>query len=108
MKVFFTSLLSFFFLTSVIAMPTDEIKIGSNAKTSSLEVRFNSSHKKSRKAVVSIINEKGIIVNSYKAIILKGENVIAVNNLPGLKEGLYTINILVKRKTLSTKLMIFE
>ena len=89
-------------------MPTDEIKIGSNAKTSSLEVRFNSSTKKSRKVVVSIINEKGIIVNSYKAIILKGENVIAVNNLPGLKEGLYTINILVKRKTLSTKLMIFE
>lgn len=108
MKILFTSLLSFFLLASAIAIPIDEIKIGSNAKTSTLEVRFTSTHKKSRNAVVSIINEQGVIVNSYKAVITKGENIIPVNNVPGLKEGLYTINILVKKKTLSTKLMIFE
>ncbi len=108
MKILFTSLLSFFLLASAIAMPIDKIKIGSNPKTSSLEIRFTFSYKKSRKAVVSIINEQGVIVKKCNAVIVKGENVIAVNNAPGFKEGLYTINILVKKKTLSTKLMIFE
>ncbi|MCY7292362.1 MAG: hypothetical protein LH615_09295 [Ferruginibacter sp.] len=108
MKIVFTSIFSFILLASAIAMPIDKIKIGSNSKTSSLEIRLNSTHKKSREAIVSIVNEAGKIVNSFKAVISKGENIIAVKNALGLKEGLYTLNILINKKTLSTKLMIFE
>ena len=108
MKFLFTTIFSFFLFAFAIAMPYDEIKVGSNAKTSSLEIRFTSTHKKNREAAVSVLDEKGNIVNSFKVIINKGENIIPLATALGLKEGLYTVNILVKKKTLSTKLMIFE
>lgn len=108
MKIVSTLIFSLIFLASAIATPLDDIKIGSNAKTSSLEIRFISTHKKNKEATVSIINEIGIIVNTYTVRVKKGENIIEIKNALGLKEGLYSINILVKTKILSTKLMIFE
>lgn len=107
MKVLLT-IFSFFILASAIAVPFDEIKVGSNAKTSSLEIKYNSTHKKNKKAVVSMVDEKGNSVNSFKIAIKKGSNIIPLVCANELNEGLYTINILVKKKTLSTKLMIFK
>ena len=95
-------------MVSAIAAPFDEIKVGTNAKTASLEIKYTSTHKKNREAAVSILDEKGNIVNSFKISINKGENIIPLADALSLKEGLYTVNILVKKKTLSTKLMIFE
>ena len=108
MKFLLVSIFSFVFYAFAIAMPGDEIKIGSNSKSSSLEIRYNSTNKKLREATVSIINEDGVLVNTFKATIGKGQNTIDIKKALGLKEGLYTINILVNKKTLSTKLMIFE
>ncbi len=109
MNFLFTSLFTLFVFASAIAIPLDDIKVGTNAKNSSLEIRFTSTtNKKNIEATVSIINEKGNVVNSFKAIVNNGVNIIPLNNALSLKEGLYKVNILMKRKTLSTKLMIFE
>jgi hypothetical protein len=108
MKVLFTSIFTVLILASAIALPFDDVKIGSNAKTASLEIRFTSTHKKNRTAAVSISDEKGSIVNNFQVKISKGENIIPIATVLGLKEGLYTVNILVKKKTLSTKLMVFD
>ena len=109
MKVLFSTIFSLLLVATAIAMPFDEIKVGTNTKTSSLEIRFTSTTaKKIFEATVSIVNEKGKIVSSFKTAINKGENIIPLVNALGLKEGLYTVNILIKKKTLSTKLMIFE
>ena len=108
MKVLFTAIFNLFFLASIVAAPFDEIKIGSNGKTSSLEIRFTSTHKKNKEATVSLINEKGNTVDSFKVSIIKGQNIIPLSTLLGLPEGLYTVNIMVGKKTLSTKLIIFE
>ena len=107
MKLLFTFIFSLYIL-STSALPGDEIKISPNAKSSSIVVKYTSTHKKTRAATVSIVNVKGETVNSFKTAINKGENIIPVNDIHSLKEGIYSINILVKKKTVSTKLVIFE
>ncbi len=109
MKFLITSIFTLLFMASAIAIPLEEVKVGTNAKNSSLEIRFTSTtNKKNIETTVSIINEKGDVVNTFKAYINNGENIIPLNNALSLREGLYTVNILMKKKTLSTKLMIFE
>ena len=107
MKVLLT-IFSFFIIASAIAVPFDEIKVGSNAKTSSLEIRYTSSHKKNKDVTVLILDEKGILINSFTTMVVNGENIIPLTNALNLKQGLYTVKVLAKKKTLSTKLMIFE
>jgi hypothetical protein len=109
MKVLFTSIFTFLIFVTAFAFPFDEIKVGTNAITSSIELRFTSTcAKKNAEAIVYVLNEKGLVVKTFKASINKGENIIPLADALSLREGLYTVNILINKKTLSTKLMIFE
>ena len=75
MKIFATILISLLFYTATIAGITREkIIISSNAKTSTLEIKFNSTYKKNLQANVAIINAEGKQVIFFKCEIEKGLN----------------------------------
>ncbi len=109
MKVLLFILISFIITTSTRAgMFSDEIKIGSNATTSKLELRLNSSYKKITKANIVILNAKGKKVNEFKCAIKKGSNTVCMQDALNLDEGVYTVNMTVKKKTSSTKFVLFK
>ena len=109
MNVFATILISFLLCTATIAgVPRGKITISSNAKTSLLEIKFNSTHKKSLQANVVILNAKGKQVSAFKCEIVKGLNVVSMHEALNLKEGIYTVEMTVKKKKSSTKFLLFK
>ena len=109
MKIFATILISLLFYTATIAGITREkIIISSNAKTSTLEIKFNSTHKKNYQANVAIINAEGEQVSAFKCEIVKGLNVVSLQEALKLKEGIYTVEMTVKKRKSSTKFVLFN
>ena len=109
MKIFATILISLLFYTPTIAGITREkIRISSNAKTSTLEIKFNSTYKKNLRANVAIINAEGKQVSAFKWKIVKGLNVVSLQEALKLKEGIYTVQMTVKKRKSSTKLVLFN
>ncbi len=79
MKIFATILISLVFYTATIAgVIRDKIRVSSNAKTSSLEIKFNSTYKKNLQANIAIINAGGKQVSAFKCEIVKGLNVVSL------------------------------
>ena len=109
MKSLIFILFSFIFILSANAGNVlDDIKIDSNAKTSKLEIRFNSNYKKQLKANVVILNAAGKEVGVFKCDINKGSNVVCMHNALNLEEGIYTVALTVKKNTSSTKFVLFK
>ena len=109
MRLLLFILFSFIFLTDVDASNLlYKIKIGSNAKTSKLEIRLNSAHKKNLQANVIIINAEGKEVNAFKCEIINGLNAVCMQEALNLEEGIYTVKMRVKKKTSSTKFVLFK
>ena len=88
--------------------PVDKIKLGSNAKTDNIEIRFNSTYKNNLTANVVVLNAEGKEVSVFKCDIKKGMNAVCLENALNLDEGIYTVNMTVKRKTSSTKFVVFK
>ena len=106
-------LLSIFFTFSIIVNVVagninDKITIASNAKTDKLEIKYKSNYKRNLKANVVIIDEEGEQVRSFKCNIIKGSNTICMQDALDLKEGIYTVELTVKNKKSSTKLVLFK
>ena len=102
-------ILTLIFATSAYAYNlSDKIKIGSNAKTSKLEIRCNSKRTKILKANVVIINANGKEVRAFKCDIKKGKNAVCMQDALTLDEGIYTVKMMIKNKTSSTKLVLFN
>ena len=109
MKIFATILISLLFYSATIAGITREkITISSNAKTSTLEIKFNSTYKKNLKANVAIINAEGEKVSAFKCEIVKGLYVVSLQEALKLKEGIYTVEMTVKKRKSSTKFVLFN
>ena len=109
MKIFTTILISLLFYISTIAgIPCERIRISSNAKTSTLEIKFNSTYKKNLQANVAIINAEGKQVSAFKCEIVKGLNVVSLQEALKLKEGIYTVEMTVKKRKSSTKFVLFN
>ena len=99
----------FLFVTAVNAgIVPARILVGSNAKTSTLEIRFNSTHKKNIKAVVYIFNAAGKEVNNFNCDIKQGINAVCLKDALSLKEGIYTVKLALKKKTFSTTFLLFK
>lgn len=86
----------------------DKINIGSNSKTNNLEVRFNSTDKRVLTADVVILNAIGEKVSVFKCNIKQGMNAVSLQNALNLKEGVYTVSMTVKKRTSSTKFVLFK
>lgn len=109
MKVFSTFLICFLFYTATIAgINREKIRISSNSKTSSLELKFNSTHKKNLQAYVAIINAEGKQVSAFKCEIVKGLNVVSLHEALNLNEGIYTVEMTVQKRKSSTKFVLFK
>lgn len=109
MKFFSTFLISFLFYTATIAgINHEKIRISSNPKTSLLELKFNCTHKKNLQAYFAIINAEGKQVNAFKREIVKGLNVVSLHEALNLNEGIYTVEMTVKKRKSSTKFVLFK
>ena len=109
MKFILTIFLSLILLAATHAGNlSDKIKIGSNAKTSELEIRYNSNSKKNLPAQVIIIDAEGKEVSAFICDIKKGSNAVCLHDALKLKEGIYTVNMIVKKKRSSTKIILFN
>ncbi len=102
MKALLTIFISIFILSSANANNFEGIKIGSNGK-SSIELRVSS--KKTTTATITITNESGVVVSTQAANIVKGDNNISLTDVNNLAEGMYTVTMASKNKTVSTKFM---
>ena len=85
-----------------------KIKIQPNAKTSSLEIKFFSTNKKNFQTNVFIIDSEGNKVRSFKCEIIKGFNAVCLQDALNLKEGIYAVELNVKKKTSSAKFVLFK
>jgi Secretion system C-terminal sorting domain len=54
-------------------------------------------------ASMSVMNSTGQLLYQQNTKLVKGENLLAINNLQGLSNGLYTLQLLIDGKKLSTK-----
>lgn len=109
MKFFLTIFFSFVFVAVAHAANlSDKIKIGSNAKTSELEIRYNSNSKKNITANVIITDAEGKEVSAFKSEIKKGSNAVCLHNALNLEEGVYTVKMTIKNKISSTKIVLFN
>ena len=109
MKFIFSIFFSFIFVASADANNlSDKIKIGSNAKTSELEIKYHSNSKKNITANVVITDAEGKEVSAFKCEIKKGSNAVCMHNALNLKEGIYTVKMTVKNKISSTKIVLFN
>ena len=109
MKIFSTFLIFFLFYTATFAGTNREkIRISSNPKSSLLELKFNSTHKKNLQGYVAIINVEGKQVSAFKCEIVKGLNVVSLQEALKLKEGIYTVEMTVKKRKSSTKFVLFN
>ncbi len=109
MKSLLFILFSFVFTNATFAGSlSDEIKIGSNAITSKLEIRLTNTYKKNIRANVLILNAEGKEVNAFKCEIKKGSNAVCMQDALSLAEGTYTVRMTVKKKTSSTKFVLFK
>ena len=109
MKFILNIFFSFLFAATASAGDSKgKITIGSNAKTSTLEIKFNSTHKKNFPANVAIINAEGKKVSLFKCEIVKGLNVVSLLEALNLKEGIYTVEMTVKKRKSSTKFVLFN
>ena len=109
MKLFLTIVFSISLIAGAEASSfIDKIKINSNAKTSELEIRYNSNKNKVRKAVVIITDAAGNDVSSFTCEIKKGSNAVCMHNALQLPEGLYTVKMMVKKKMYTSKIVLFN
>ena len=109
MKFILNIFFGFFFAATASAGDfKNKITIGSNAKTSTLEIKFNSTLKKSFPANVAIINAEGKQVSLFKCEIEKGLNVVILHEALNLKEGIYTVEMTVKKRKSSTRFVLFN
>ena len=86
----------------------DKIKIGSNAKTAELEIRYNSKSKKNISANVIITDSEGKQVSAFTCEIKKGTNTVCLHNALQLKEGIYSVKMTVNNKISSTNIVFFN
>ena len=84
------------------------IRIVSNAKTSCLEIKFFSNNKKNLQGNVVIIDAAGNNVRSFRCEIVKGSNAVCLQDALNLKEGIYTVELNVKKRKSSTKFVLFK
>ena len=92
MKFFLTIFLSFILVAAADASNlSDKIKIGSNAKTSELEIRYNCNSKKNLSANVVITDADGKEVSAFTCEIKKGSNAVCLHDALKLSEGIYTV-----------------
>ncbi len=103
MKALFTILLSVIFLSTASANNFGDIKIGSNGKTSTIEVRMNS--KKATAATITILNAQGVVVSTQKANLTRGDNNIALVDIQNLEEGTFTVTLVANNQTHTTQFM---
>ena len=109
MKFLLTIFLSFIFIANACAgVSKNKITIGSNATTSKLEIKFISNYKKNLQGNVVITDAEGKEVRSFQCDIIKGSNAICMKDALDLKEGTYTVELKVKNKKSSTKLVLFK
>lgn len=103
MKVVLTIFLSVFFLATASANNSGDIKIGSNGKTSTIELRMQS--KKAASATITILNANGVVVSTQTANLVRGKNNIAMIDIASLEEGMYKVTLVSNKKTLTTQFM---
>ena len=109
MKFILSIFFSFIFVATAIAGNlSDKIKVGSNAKTSELEIRYNSNSKKNTTANVVITDADGKEVSAFTCEIKKGSNAVCLHDALNLKEGIYTVKMTVNNKMSSTKIVLFN
>ena len=109
MKLFLTIIFSISLVTGAKASSfIDKIKIGSNAKTSELEIRYNCNKNKVQTANVVITDAAGDDVSSFTCEIKKGSNAVCMHNALQLPEGIYTVKMMVKKKVFTSKIVLFN
>ena len=106
-------ILSLFFSVIFVAAANagnlvDRIKIGSNATTAELEIRYNSNNKKNLKANVLITDADGKEVSAFTCEIKKGSNSVCLLDALKLKEGIYTVKTYLKNMVSTAKILIFN
>ena len=104
-SIFFSLLV---FSVANAASLTNEIKIGTNSKTSQLEIRLAQKYKKTVQANIIIADATGNIVRSFDCVIVKGSNIIYMQDALNLDEGNYIVKMIVNKKTSTTNFVLFK
>ncbi len=93
---------------AVLADTIGAIKVGYNSRKSALKVQFKCEFKKSTEAVLYIINDKGKVEFTKASILIKGENIILLENILKLNEGNYTVKVVADSTEQTTKFTIWK
>ena len=97
-----------FIATANGGIAKEKITISPNAKTSQLEIKYQSKFKKKLSGKVVILNAAGNEVKNFTCDIINGSNTICMQNALNLAEGIFTVQLTVKNKTSSTKFVLFN
>ena len=109
MKLLLAIFSALLFITTVNAgIVKEKITISPNAKTSQLEIKYQSKFKKKLSGKVVILNAAGDEVKNFTCDIIKGLNTICMQDALNLNEGIFTVNLTVKKKNFSTKFVLFK
>ena len=106
MKALLTVLFSTILIISVSAKNFDGIKIAPNAKTATIEVRFNA--KKATEAKIVITNEEGKVVSTQVAKLVSGDNAVSLVDVSKLEEGNFTVTLTTGNEVMTTKFINFK
>ncbi len=101
MKALIILLISTFSFATSFANNFDTIKIGSNGKTSTIELRVNS--KKATAVTITITNAAGEVVITQNANLVTGPNAVELVNVANLEEGTFLVTMVANGKKMTTQ-----
>ncbi|MFC4262621.1 hypothetical protein ACFOWM_07020 [Ferruginibacter yonginensis] len=105
------SIISFLFIIivslNVHAHNIDEMKIGSNSKTASLEIKIKSTLS-NHDVVITVKDEQGNIITTQAAKVITGETIISIVKPNTMKEGMYTVEMKSGDEIKTAKFMIWN
>lgn len=83
-----------------------ELTICPNPASTNAQLKFNTD--KTGVASITVYDASGKIVLQQQAIVLSGNNSVAINNIISLADGMYTIKIIINNKSFSSKLIVWK
>jgi hypothetical protein len=108
MKKLITLCLILIINIAALANAAGDITIGYNSKKSELEARIKSEYKTGTTAVFSIVDDKGKVQFTKTSVLTFGENAVLLEEVAKLKEGNYTIKMIVNNKEQTAKFTIWK
>jgi hypothetical protein len=93
-------------LIKIVELKGSEMTVSPNPSSSNAQIKIKAV--KAGVSNITVFDASGKTVLRQQATILPGNNSIVVNNISALREGYYTIRLLVNEEVFSCKLLIWK